>query len=192
MADPFEFLKPRKSPPKALRPWGEPPVPDVPKRSLWEVFARAPEPAGPLPEALQPKRGLPRRAVSKAFLEQKFDLDDLWRTIREVRANGEFLRDVEETRYGGDPPMLPLVEIAPEGPDQEYIAANFFGIPPRVIREAYDRGEDPWEDVILPHILGIEFSLNWLMLDEEFPGVLEFNFNDDDAFGLVYWERFED
>lgn len=192
MAGPFESFRPGG--PRRGRPSERPRLPGpvkFPRRSLWDIFARAPLPAGPLPRSLE-RPGIPGRAVSKAFLESKFDLEEIWRTIRAARQEHKFQQEVEETRFGAPPPILPLVEIAPPGTGQEYVAAAFFAIPPRELREAYARGQDPWEDVIIPRTRGVEYSLNWLMDNEGFPGVLEFNFNDDDAFGLIYWERFEE
>lgn len=187
----FDFLhapaKPKDWPPDP-RWWRELHDPSYQPRPA-EPRGEAPSRQTSLPEKLQkePKAALP--AAEDPFNPiLYFDLVRISTDIEEARGEKEFTKELEASATTGDPVIVPLVEVAPKGPDQADEVFEFFGLP---IEESRKRPNlDPWEHFIDPFIDKLERRLNE-MLPEEYPGYVEFGTTEDGAFGLVYIEKEE-
>lgn len=83
------------------------------------------------------------------FIEEKFDVDDLWKHIRKERKTHAFKDELEENGNA----HIELEKVASEGPDFYNELGYYFSLPPEVLALYLDRKE-PLEGALWEEVLG--------------------------------------
>lgn len=142
------------------------------KKALKRIWGRM-----PTPEELEP------------FLEEKFDLPQMWTFIRKERKS----RDFKEARAEEGQAVVFLEEIAEEGDESYNNIAYYFSLPPEIF-ELYLNRDEPLEKELWQEVLKEFFSrvqLAFLNLKpNDLPGVLLIG-QDDDENDNLYLEYVE-